>query len=217
MPDLRFQVTGVAAAARGVVPLLEFRLQLANAPAAEPIQAVLLHVQIQIQSLLRTYTAREQERLGELFGAPECWGQTLRNQLWTHAHVSVGPFHGSTTVPLTVPCTYDLNVTATKYFYALESGEVSLLFLFSGTVFYASADGRLQVQQIPWERECSYRVPVASWRALMEQHYPNSAWLYLQRDVFERLYDFKRRHGLATWDQTIDRLLPALATQGERV
>jgi hypothetical protein len=32
-----------------------------------------------------------------------------------------------------VTCTYDLEVVAAKYFYALEDGEVPLEFLFSGT------------------------------------------------------------------------------------
>jgi hypothetical protein len=43
---------------------------------------------------------------------------------------------------------------------------------------------------------------------MIENHYPNSAWLYLQRDVFERLYEYKRRHGLPTWEQAIEQLLP---------
>jgi hypothetical protein len=33
--------------------------------------------------------------------------------------------------------------------------------------------------------------------------------LYLHRESFDRLYDYKRRHGLATWEQTIELLIPA--------
>lgn len=109
---------------------------------------------------------------------------------------------------LPVPCTFDLNVAATKYFHALEGGEVPLLFLFSGTVFYPAADGRLQVQQIAWSKECVHRMPVQVWRDLMDHHYPNTAWLTLHRDVFDRLHAYKRRQGLATWEQAIERLLP---------
>jgi hypothetical protein len=50
-------------------------------------------------------------------------------------------------------------------------------------------------------------MPVAVWQALMEHHYPNSAWLSLHRAVFEKLYAYKRSHGIPTWDQTIERLL----------
>ena len=82
-----------------------------------------------------------------------------------------------------------------------------LLFLFSGTIFYAGPGGGLQVQQIPWDKECVYRMPVKIWADLMNHHYPNSAWLSLGRDVFDKLTAFKRCHGLLTWDQTIERLL----------
>ena len=145
----------------------------------------------------------------ELFGTPERWGQTLRNRLWTHANAMVRPFQGQIDCILPVPCSYDLNLSMTKYFHALEDGDVCLLFLFSGTVFYLGPDGRLQTQLISWDKECPYRMPVRLWSEMMEQHYPNSVWLYLHRDSFERLYEYKRRHGLATWEQTIEHLLPA--------
>ena len=150
----------------------------------------------------------EKEKLGELFGTPDRWGQTLRARLWTHASVNVRSFAERTEENLSVPCTFDLNVSATKYFYALEGGEVPLLFLFSGTIFYQNEDDRLQIQQVSWNKECTYRMPISAWQEMMDQHYPNTAWLSLERDLFERLYAFRRREGLADWDQTIARLLP---------
>jgi hypothetical protein len=86
-------------------------------------------------------------------------------------------------VEITIPCSSDLTLASTKYFYALEEGEVPLLFLFSGTIFYAGADGRLQVEQISWNKEAMYRLPVSVWREMMETHYPNCAWLYLNRET----------------------------------
>jgi hypothetical protein len=207
MPDLNFKVTGVEPAARGLIPLLHFHLEVTNSPETELIQAVILQAQVQIQSAHRPYDDEEREKLVDLFGTPDRWGQTLRNRLWAHANVSVRPFTQSTEAVLPIQCTYDLNVTATKYFYALKEGEVPLLFLFSGTIFYAAPDGRLQVQQISWDKECPYLMPVRVWQALMEYHYPNSAWVSLHRQVFERLYAYKRRQGLPTWEQTIERLL----------
>ncbi|MHA3771213.1 DUF6084 family protein [Verrucomicrobiota bacterium sgz303538] len=208
MPDLSFQITGVEPAARGLTPLLHFNLAVANAPPNEVIHSVILQAQIQILSPHRSYTESEKERLSDLFGTPDRWGQTLRNRLWTQTNTTVRQFSGNTEAVLPVQCTYDLNVTATKYFDALEEGDVPLLFLFSGTVFYAASDGRLQVQQIPWDTECTYRLPVRVWREMMDHHYPNSAWLYLHRDVLDRLHAYKRRHGIPTWEQTIERLLP---------
>ena len=92
--------------------------------------------------------------------------------LWTHASVVVPPFTGTTVVDLPVPCSFDFNVAATKYFHALEDGEVPLCLLFSGTIFYSDDDGFLQVSQIPWEKEASFRLPVSVWKDMMELYYP---------------------------------------------
>jgi hypothetical protein len=210
MPDLDFKVTGVKSGALGLTPLLNFQLEVTNPVENETIHSVALQVQIQISAPQRSYTALEKERLVDLFGTPERWGQTLSARLWTIASTTVRGFTGTTTAVLPVPCTFDLNVVAAKYFYALEAGDVPLLFLFSGTIFYAGEEGRLQVQQISWNKESTFRMPVARWKELMNDHYPNIAWLYLHRDVFDRLYAYRRAHGLATWEEAIERLLPAL-------
>ena len=207
MPDLNFQVTGIEPAAHGLTPLLHFNLEVSNEGSTEQIQAVMVQAQIQIQAARRFYSGREKERLADLFGTPDRWGQTLRNRLWTHASAIVRSFSGSTTTILPVQCTYDFNVIATKYFCALEEGDVPLIFLFSGTVFYSRPDGRLQVQQISWDKECGYRMPVKVWKDLMNHHYPNSAWLSLDREVFDKLAAYKRRLGMLTWEQAIERLL----------
>ena len=216
MPDLTYRVIGVSAEARGLTPLLHFRLAITNAPADELIHAVILQAQIQIQSSQRSYSPREKLKLADLFGPPERWGQTLRNKLWAHSTVSVGEFEGTIETILPVPCTYDLNVAATKYFSALGGGTISLLFLFSGTVFYATADRRLQVERISWNKECVFQMPVSVWQEMMDRHYPNSAWIYLHRDVFERLVDYKRDQGLPTWEATLERLLPELQSSDPR-
>lgn len=207
MPHLNFKVTGIEPSARGLTPLLHFNLEISNEPATELIQAVMVQAQIQIQAAQRLYDDREKAQLEDLFGTPDRWGQTLRNRLWAHASASVGPFSGSTEVVLPVQCTYDFNVIATKYFYALEGGEAPLLFLFSGTIFFPGPNGLLQVQQIPWDNECVYRMPVKLWAELMNYHYPNIVWLSLHRDVFDRLSAYKRRLGMLTWEQAIERLL----------
>ena len=118
MPDLSYRVIAVSAAARGLTPLLHFRLAITNDPADETIYAVILQAQIQIKSSQRSYSPQEKRKLAELFGPPDRWGQTLRNKLWAHSPVSVSEFAGSTETILPVPCTYDLNVAATKYFNA---------------------------------------------------------------------------------------------------
>ena len=79
-------------------------------------------------------------------------------------------------------------------------------FLFSGTIFYEGALG-LQVAQIAWDKEATFKLPVGLWQKMMEHYYPNSAWLRLRRDIFERLYGYRARHGLPTWEATVEELL----------
>ena len=47
---------------------------------------------------------------------------------------------------------------------------------------------------------------------MMDTYYPGSAWICLRRDVFERLYDYKVRHGIPTWEQTLESMLEAEET-----
>ena len=209
MPDLNFRVTQVEPATKGIVPLLLFHLEVTNTPSEEPIESAILQVQIQFRCPMRAYNAAEKDKLVELFGTPDRWGQTLRNRLWTLASTTVSSFSGSTMARLAVPCTFDLNVSAAKYFYALEEGDIPLLFLFSGTVFYLAQDGRLQAERISHEKECAWRMPASTWRDLMDHLWPGAAWVVLQREVFDRLSEFKRQNALPTWDQTLDRLLAA--------
>lgn len=208
MPDLNFQVEGVEAVPFAAAPLLGFRLRATNLPAEEQINSVALRCQVMIEVTRRRYSPRDQERLFELFGEPERWGQTLRNMLWTHASVVVPSFTGDTLVDLPVPCTFDFNVAATKYFAGLEDGEVPLEFLFSGTVFYESDEGAFQVSQISWNKEAKYRLPVRVWQEMMNIYYPNSAWLCLRKDVFDRLYQHKVRSGHTSWEQALESILP---------
>ena len=150
-----------------------------------------MRCQIQLEVTRRKYTSEDQERLHDLFGEPSRWGQTLRNLLWTHANLVVPSFKGSTVVDLPVPCTFDFNVAATKYFDGLADGEVPVCVQFSGTVFYANAEGSLQVAPIPWDKEARFKLPVKLWRDMMQSYYPNSAWLCLHKDAFDRLYHYK--------------------------
>ena len=107
----------------------------------ETVHSVALRCQIQLEVTRRQYSAEDQEQLRDLFGEPERWGQTLKTMLWTHASVVAPAFQDSAVVDLPVPCTFDFNVAATKYFHGLADGDVPLSFLFSGTVFYADGDG----------------------------------------------------------------------------
>jgi hypothetical protein len=208
VPDLSFQVERAEAVPFAADPQLAFHLRIDNAPAAELIHTIALRCQVRIEAARRQYQPGEKEKLRDLFGEPERWGQTLRGTLWTHTSAMVPAFSGSTTVALSVPCTFDFNVAATKYFAGLEDGEVPLSLLFSGTVFH-EADGALRVAQVPWEKEARFRLPVRVWQEMMDRYYPNAAWLCLRRDVFDRLHGFKVARGIPTWEETLEQLLAA--------
>jgi len=209
VPDLRIAIENAAAVPFAATPLLAFELRINNDPPEQLIHTVALKAQIQIETTRRQYDPKEQESLLDLFGTPDRWGQTLRSMLWTHATVMVPRFTGSTTAQLQVPCTFDFNVAATKYFHALTRGDLPLCFQFSGTVFYQGENDLLQVSPISWDKEAKFRLPVGAWKNLMDEYYPNSAWLALSRDAFERLQQFKLRESITTWDEAIERALAA--------
>jgi hypothetical protein len=215
MPDLDFGVEGAEVLEFAAVPSLLFKLRIENLED-EPIRSVALNTQIRIAATQRHYDVVEQERLLEVFGEPSRWKDTLRSLLWTHTVLQVPRFSGSTVVDMPVPCTYDLEVVWAKYFYALEDGEVPLEFLFSGTVFYAEEGGRLQTARISWEKEAEFRLPVRLWKEMMERYFPNSAWIRLRKDAFDRLYDYKVRRGLPTWEAAVEALLRASEQEVER-
>jgi hypothetical protein len=209
MPDLTFRIEAAEPQRFTVAPTLLFKLRMTNATPNEAIHSVALRCQIQLEVTRRQYTLADQDKLRDLFGVTERWGQTLKNMLWTHASVVAPAFTDSALIDLPVPCTFDFNVAATKYFHGLSDGEVPLNFLFSGTIFYADLTGALQVTPIPWDKEARFRLPIKAWDNMMEIYYPNSAWLCLRRDVFERLYQYKVEHAIPTWEQALERILPA--------
>jgi hypothetical protein len=215
MPDLDFKVVGAEVLEFAAVPSLVFKLRIENLEE-EPIRSVALNTQVRIAATQRHYETVEQERLLEVFGEPHRWGNTLRSLLWTHTVLQVPRFSGSTVVDMPVPCTYDLEVVAAKYFYALEDGEVPLEFLFSGTVFYAGQGGWLQTSRISWEKEAEFRLPIRLWKEMMEHYFPNSAWIRLQKDAFDRLYNYKVGRGFPTWEAAVESLLLASEQEVER-
>ena len=212
MCDLEFIVDQVEPERFAAAPTLIFKLRIDQPAGALAIHAIALRCQIRIEPGRRRYSDQQKQNLLELFGKPSEWSRTVHPMLWTHASTIVTAFQGSTIAELPVPCTYDFNVAAMKYFYGLEDGDVPLSLLFSGSVFYDDPEFGLRVSPISWEKEARFRLPVRTWRHLMDTYYPNIAWLHLRRDVFDRLYEFKSREGIPTWEQALERLLAAEET-----
>ena len=202
---LAFEVTGARAPIEAAAPTIAFDLRVRETTNAR-VEAIALRVQIAIEPRKRHYSCSEETRLVELFGPPHRWGETLHAVLWSHVSLTVPGFTGETTLDLPVTCSYDFEVASSKYFDALEDGEIPLLFMFSGTVFLGSERG-LSVTRIPWECEARYRLPIAVWRDTMRIHFPNTAWIRVHKSVFDELYQFRTANGLGTWDRTLEALL----------
>ena len=205
LPALRFAVRDATAVEHAAVPTLEFAVSIDSGET--PIRSILLDTQIQIAARQRDYGEEADAGLEELFGTRDRWGSTLRTLPWTRTTVVVPPFSGATTIHVGVPCTYDLEVTASRYFSALHDGDVPLEFLFSGSVFFTAANGLLQTTRIGWDQDADFRMPVAVWREMMDRHFAGSAWVRLRRDEYERLVAYKATHALRTWEETIETLL----------
>ena len=216
MPDLDFSVESAEVLPYAVVPTILFRLGVENAVGGEEVNSVSLRTQIRISATQRRYDATEQEKLKELFGEPHQWKDSLRSVLWTNTNTTVPRFSGGATFEMPVTCTYDFDVVGTKYFAALEDGEIPLEFLFSGTVFYKGEGGNLQAVQISWEKEAKFRLPVRVWRDMMDHYFPNSAWLRIRKDTFDRLYEYRSSKALLTWERTLESLLDAAGKEVER-
>jgi len=214
MPDLSFEIIGAEVATYSVLPMLIFKMRIVNERVEEQIENISLKSQIMLSVTKRRYNPEEKAKLHELFGEPERWSKTLRQFLWTHVTSVVPRFSGSTIVELLVPCIYDFEVVSTKYFDALEDGEIPLTFLFSGTIFYRGEEDDLQIGQVSWSKEATYRLPVALWKGVIETYFPNSAWIRIQKDVFDQLYQYKMTHGLMTWEDVLVRLLHASSKEG---
>jgi hypothetical protein len=209
--DLAFDCIGARPDKYALAPSMSFVLRIAET-SGQQVDAIALRCQIRIEPARRRYSDAEAERLNDLFGDTQRWADTLKPLQFTTVSIMVPGFTGSTELDLPVMLSYDLEIGSVRYFAGLDDGEVPLLLLFSGTVF-AVADGRLQVQQVPWSKEASYRLPVSVWREAVDVHFPGSAWIRMTRQTLDDLQRFKTRQALPTWDATIAALL-ARAAQG---
>jgi hypothetical protein len=207
--ELTFDCIGATVDKYAVVPSLSLVLRISET-SGHQIEAIALRCQIRIEPARRRYSGAEAERLNDLFGDTERWADTLKPMQFTTVATMVPGFSGAAEIELPIAFTYDLEVGSARYFDSLESGEIPLLLLFSGTVFTV-IDGRIQVQQVPWSKEAAYRLPVSIWREAIDAHFPNSAWIKMSTHTLADLQRYKTARALPTWDLTLQELLAQAA------
>ncbi|MEV6162435.1 DUF6084 family protein [Streptomyces sp. NPDC052052] len=213
MTDFTFTCTDVRADPYAAGPTLVFRLRIT---ASEDIRvhALALRCQIRIEPARRGYGTQEALGLTDLFGERSRWGSTLQPVQFAQVPVMVPAFTGAIETEVVVPCTYDLEIAATRYLNALTEGEVPLLMLFSGTAFTGS--GGFHVQPVPWDLEAPFRLPVAVWKEMVDQHFPGCGWIRLPRATMDALLAYRSRHALPSWEATARALLDTAGTTAPR-
>jgi hypothetical protein len=204
-PDLQFSVQG-AAVAQAVAPAIALELRVERS-CGGPVRSLVLAAQVRIAAPRRGYDAATKERLLGVFGPPEAWARSLTSLLWARPTVLVPGFDERAVVELHLPCSYDMQVAHAGYLAGVRDATIPLELLFSGSVFYAAEDGRLQVAQVSWEKEAAYDLPAALWQEAMDHHFPGARWMRLDTEHLDRLLVFRSRQALPTWEATVDALL----------
>lgn len=201
MAELSFTCLDVRAEPYAVAPTLLFRLRI-DESTGQRVRAIALRCQFRIEPARRGYGDQEAERLLELFGERGRWGDTLKPFQFANTSTVVASFTNSIEIDVSVPCSYDMEVAAGRYFHALKDGEIPFILLFSGTIF-GDGEQNLWIQQVPWHAETRYKMPVAVWRDMMDMHFPGSGWLRLRRDTIDALAEFRAARALPTWDDAV--------------
>jgi hypothetical protein len=204
-PALHFAVESADHDPHAMGPTLRLRIRVGDTTGTT-VHTIALRAQVRIEPRKRRYSETEQGRLVELFGEPGEWARSCNPMQLATVSTLVGTFTGDTAVDIEVPLTYDVEIASTRYFRGLDDGEVPLILLFSGTVFYRSAQG-VQVGLVPWHEEATFRLPIALWRDMMAAHYAGTAWLALPEYTMSRLTAWRAAQALPSWEQTIDELL----------
>ncbi|WP_311379759.1 DUF6084 family protein [Arthrobacter sp. ISL-48] len=205
MIALAFEVLDIQPEPYAAAPQFTATLRVTESTGAA-VHAIALRSQVRILPQRRGYAPEEEAGLLDLFGERSRWPTTLKSFLWLQCSTMVQGFTGETEVRLPLPCTFDFEVSAAKYLQSLHGGLIPLELLFSGTVFTKGQAG-FGVEQVPWDLEASYRLPVDAWRRLMDHYFPNTGWLRLDRDVLAALSHYKAARGLTSWDATMESLL----------
>ena len=205
MSTYTFTVLDVFAEKYAAAPQLTARLRVEES-TGQTVHAIALRCQVRIEPQRRGYSQEDETGLRSIFGDRSRWVDTLKPFLWMQCNTTVQGFTGVTEVDLALPCTYDFDVTASRYLHSLTDGTVPLTLLFSGTVFTRGANG-FGVEQVPWDCEAKHQLPVSVWRQMIDVYYPGTGWIRLDRDVLRQLADYRTDHGLTTWDETVTGLL----------
>ena len=207
-PDPAIEIVSVDSIERAAAPTLRFGARITDGSGID-VYTIALSVMFTIEPGRRGYDPVSREHLADLFGEPERWGSTTGAFRWAQVDVLVPSFNGQTDFEIPVPCTFDQEIAATKYFAGLADGVVPLQLHFNGTIIYRGGDGQIQMTMLPWDLSLRHDLPIGTWRRMIDNHYPEGAWVRVADETLSRLRRRKARRGSATFDATVAELLDA--------
>src|SRR5262249_6922289 len=121
VPELRFAVRGSEPLPHAAVPTLGFALDV-DADAGTDVRAVLLRTHVRSVRSRGVYDVATRDGLVGLRGTREKGASAPGWLTWATTTLAIPPFTGHTVVSLPIVCTYDFEVTASKFFHALDDG-----------------------------------------------------------------------------------------------
>lgn len=201
-----FEIVSVEPVARSVEPTLGFHGRITDA-SMRPIYTIALTAIVMIEPGKRSYADGEREKLLELFGTPERWAATTGGFRWANTQTMVHGFTGEGEFGLKVPVSYDMEIASSKYFGAIEDGDVPLRFHFNGSIFYERGDGQVQIAPVAWDRSERFLMPIDAWHRLSAEHHPNRGWIPLHTETVTRLEQLKAAMGAPTFDDCLAKIL----------
>jgi hypothetical protein len=202
LPAPELTISGVEQEPHAAVPLLRFTGEVTD-PSGREIYTIALSAQIHLDADRRAYSPDTRERLVDLFGEPERLPQTVGSMFLARVDTLVPSFQGTGPFALTVPFSGDVEIATTRYLASLRDGGIPITFHLNGSILYRGEADRLQVTLVPWSTTAKYRLPVTTWRELMERRYAGSGFVRLQADTLEALRRRRTELGLPTLDATI--------------
>ena len=63
------------------------------------------------------------------------------------------------------------------------------------------------MQQVPWSKETTYRLPVSLWREVVDVHFPDAAWITMSRQTLDDLSGSRPGTRCPPGDATVAALL----------
>ncbi len=204
---LSFSCTGARPEQYASSPTMIFDLKIKESSGVR-VHTALLRAQLRIEPHRRRYSAEEAAGVDDIFGEVSRWGETLKPMQLAMANIQTPSFTTEIDVPLPVSFSYDIEVASNKYLHSMKDGEIPILILFSGSVFYQTENG-VQIDPVAWHEEANFRLPVATWRQMMDLHFPGQSWIQMRVDTVDKLRRYRAKEADLTWDHTIERLLKA--------